>query len=94
MDESIDKTFKTGSTTYFYSSIFFPEEIRNDVFVLYNFVRRADNFVDMGGDSLSAVALLEDSCEKFGVEIDLDVFLSAETLDAILAALRAELPAK
>lgn len=56
-------------------------------------VQGADNFVDMGGDSLSAVALLEDSCEKFGVEIDLDVFLSAETLDAILAALRAELEA-
>lgn len=38
--------FKNGSTTYFYSSIFFPKEIKTDVFILYSFVRTADNFVD------------------------------------------------
>lgn len=40
------QTFKQGSKTYFNSSIFFPEEVRRDVFVLYGFVRVADNFVD------------------------------------------------
>ncbi|MBN2014729.1 MAG: phytoene/squalene synthase family protein [Candidatus Altiarchaeota archaeon] len=38
--------FKAGSKTYFYSSLFFPSKIREDVFVLYSFVRRADDFVD------------------------------------------------
>ena len=40
------QTFKGGSTTYFSSSIFFPESIRRDVFILYGFVRTADDFVD------------------------------------------------
>lgn len=39
-------TFKSGSKTYFNSSRFFPPEVRRDVFYLYGFVRRADNFVD------------------------------------------------
>ncbi|HAF07299.1 MAG: phytoene/squalene synthase family protein [bacterium] len=38
--------FKKGSKTYFYSSVFFPLTVRNRVFVLYGFVRKADNFVD------------------------------------------------
>ena len=40
------ETFKKGSKTYFNSSIFFPNEVRKDVFILYGFVRVADNFVD------------------------------------------------
>jgi phytoene synthase len=32
--------------TYFYSSLFFPKNIRDDVFILYSFVRTADNYVD------------------------------------------------
>lgn len=38
--------FKKGSTTYYYSSLFFPPDIRNEVFTLYAFVRTADNYVD------------------------------------------------
>jgi phytoene synthase len=38
--------FKSGSKTYFNSSLFFPTDVRQDVFVLYGFVRTADNFVD------------------------------------------------
>jgi phytoene synthase len=38
--------FKTGSRTYFYSSIFFPQRIRSQVFTLYSFVRVLDDFVD------------------------------------------------
>ena len=46
----INKTFysifQQGSRTYFYSSLFFPTRIKKDVFELYGFVRKADNFVD------------------------------------------------
>ena len=41
-----EKVFKKGSRTYFTSSLFFPEEMRRDVLILYGFVRVADNFVD------------------------------------------------
>jgi phytoene synthase len=47
----IDKTFfsifRKGSRTYFYSSMFFPMHIRREVFILYGFVRKTDNFVDV-----------------------------------------------
>ena len=38
--------FKRGSTTYYFSSIFFPPKVRDDVFKLYSFVRVADDYVD------------------------------------------------
>jgi phytoene synthase len=38
--------FRRGSTTYYWSSRFFPEPARTDVFRLYSFVRVADNYVD------------------------------------------------
>lgn len=38
--------FRRGSTTYFTSTLFFPKAVREDVFVLYSFVRTADDFVD------------------------------------------------
>ncbi len=40
------RVFRSGSKTYFNSSIFFPKDVRSDVFALYGFVRVADNFVD------------------------------------------------
>jgi 15-cis-phytoene synthase len=46
MQKIIYNTFKRGSTTYFNSSIFFPKSLRYDVFALYGFVRKADDFVD------------------------------------------------
>ncbi len=42
----IYRIFKKGSKTYFYNSLFFPKDVREDVFVLYSFVREADNLVD------------------------------------------------
>jgi 15-cis-phytoene synthase len=44
--QQLQKIFKNGSRTYFYSSIFFPEAVKADVFALYSFVRTADDFVD------------------------------------------------
>lgn len=38
--------FKQGSTTYYWSSHFFPKGTREDVFKLYSFVRVADDYVD------------------------------------------------
>lgn len=38
--------FRNGSRTYFHSSLFFPQDIRKDVFALYAFVRTADDLVD------------------------------------------------
>lgn len=46
IDRTIYRIFKNGSTTYFTSTLFFPALIREDVFVLYSFVRTADDLVD------------------------------------------------
>ena len=45
-DKTLDRIFRSGSTTYYFSSIFFPKKTKEDVFKLYAFVRTADNFVD------------------------------------------------
>lgn len=47
VDRTLYSIFKEGSKTYFYSSLFFPMDVRGDVFKLYAFVRKADNFVDI-----------------------------------------------
>ncbi len=46
MDTTLLSIFHGGSRTYFYSTLFFPREIRRDVFILYSFVRVADDYVD------------------------------------------------
>lgn len=44
---SVEKDiFKNGSTTYYWSSRFFPKGVRDDVFKLYSFVRVVDDYVD------------------------------------------------
>ena len=45
-NNSIFQIFKQGSKTYFYSSVFFPKKVKEDVFILYAFVRTADDYVD------------------------------------------------
>ena len=48
MAEKIEKKiFKNGSTTYYWSTAFFPKAYRDDVFALYSFVRTADDYVDV-----------------------------------------------
>lgn len=46
MNKTISNIFKKGSRTYFYTTIFFPKEIKVDVFTLYSFVRKLDDYVD------------------------------------------------
>lgn len=45
-NEGLLSIFRQGSLTYFYSSVFFPVEIRSEVSSLYAFVRTADDLVD------------------------------------------------
>ena len=46
VEQKIKSIFKRGSKTYYYSSVFFPKRIREDVSTLYSFVRMADDYVD------------------------------------------------
>ena len=46
ISQQLRTIFQKGSKTYFYSSLFFPENVKADVFALYSFVRTADDFVD------------------------------------------------
>ncbi|NCB01469.1 MAG: phytoene/squalene synthase family protein [Spirochaetia bacterium] len=47
MDNSThEEIFRNGSKTYYFSSRFFPKKVRHDVYILYGFVRVADNYVD------------------------------------------------
>lgn len=46
MDEELKKIFSGNSTSYYYSSLFFRGEVKEDVFKLYAYVRTADDFVD------------------------------------------------
>jgi phytoene synthase len=47
INSKIFNIFRKGSKTFFYSSLFFPASIRDDVFSFYSFVRTADNYVDI-----------------------------------------------
>lgn len=44
--KSDNRVFKKGSTTYYYSSLFFPKKVKEDVSILYVFVRILDDLVD------------------------------------------------
>ncbi len=46
INRRIYSIFKKGSRTYFYTSIYFPKDIKEDVFTLYSFFRAADDYVD------------------------------------------------
>jgi len=46
MDQKIREIFSENSTSYYYSSLFFPSDVKKDVFQLYAYVRTADDFVD------------------------------------------------
>ncbi|MDD1774347.1 MAG: phytoene/squalene synthase family protein [Methanobacterium sp.] len=45
-NKTIYSIFKKGSKTYFYSTVFFPREVKRDVFILYSFLRKTDDYVD------------------------------------------------
>lgn len=41
-----ERIFRKGSRTYYWSSKFFPQPYKDDVFTLYAYVRTADDYVD------------------------------------------------
>ncbi len=45
-EEAHKRIFREGSTTYFNSTLLFPEHARKDISLLYSFVRVADDYVD------------------------------------------------
>lgn len=45
--QSAKTVFQKASTTYYYSTIFFPKSVRDDVVYFYAFVRIADDYVDV-----------------------------------------------
>lgn len=75
MNRSTFSIFRRGSKTYFYSSLFFPPAIRDDVFTLYSFVRVADDFVDATPQQADAFHAFRASYEKSlaGTPCDNDV---------------------
>lgn len=62
--EEEQKIFKKGSTTYYFSSRFFPKKVRDDVYRLYSFVRIADNYVDDTPAQPKKLLALEKSYES------------------------------
>lgn len=51
--QSAQKIMQQFGTSYYYATLFFPEDIKRDVFTLYKFVRVADEIVDdCQGDKL------------------------------------------
>lgn len=58
------EVFKRGSTTYYWSSKFFPKKTRQDVFKLYSFVRVADDFVDTVPQQTERLNELEKTWKK------------------------------
>ncbi len=54
VDKKIYQIFKQGSKTFFTSSLFFPAEVRDDIFKFYAFVRVADDMVDVVPPRLEA----------------------------------------
>ena len=60
LDKTFLSIFRKGSRTYFYSSLFFPMHIRQEVFILYGFVRKTDNFVDIIPQDYNGFYLFKD----------------------------------
>lgn len=46
MDSEIRENFRQNSISYYYSSLVFPKDVREDVFKLYTYMRTADDLVD------------------------------------------------
>lgn len=55
MDSELKEIFQKNSTSYYYSSLFFPDDVKEDVFKLYAYVRKADDFVDESPQNAEAL---------------------------------------
>ncbi|HDQ08605.1 MAG TPA: phytoene/squalene synthase family protein [Methanoculleus sp.] len=104
MHRKLFSIFRQGSTTYFYSTLFFPPVVRAKVFVLYSFVRVADDYVDAIPQQADAFYAFRDAYRKAragmpagDVVIDSFVHLMEECrfdpawVEAFLASMEADL---
>ncbi len=64
LSNPIYSIFKNGSKTYFYSSLFFTGQTKSDVFKLYGFVRKADDYVDAIPQQIEEFYHFKDSYQK------------------------------
>lgn len=104
MEKNIKNIIKKASRTYFYSSLFFPRQIKQEVFTLYAFVRIADDYVDHIPQDINSFKIF---CKQFNRSwqgklsknaiIDNFVALAKEKefdkkwVDAFLASMNADL---
>jgi 15-cis-phytoene synthase len=72
INKTIFSIFKNGSRTYFYSSLFFPSALKKEVFSLYGFVRKADNFVDSPPQDINGFYKFKDEYKKAEKGINTD----------------------
>ena len=61
IDKTIHSLFKRGSKTYYYSTLFFPQKVKKDVFILYSFLRKADDYVDQIPQDLEGFYAFKDN---------------------------------
>lgn len=59
-----NELFAKSSTTYFYSHHFFPKRIRDEITILYAFVRTADNFVDKIPQDIEGFRRFKDTTKR------------------------------
>jgi phytoene synthase len=64
IDKAFYSIFKRGSRTFFYTSRAFPDEIKGDVFILYSFVRKSDDYVDVIPQRVAEFCAFKDRFEK------------------------------
>lgn len=97
--------FRKGSTTYYWSSVFFPRAVRADVFKLYSFVRVTDDFVDQVPQDIKSLEYIErgwrtkrpravnsvkDRVLRNIIEVHRKYKFSAAWVDAFLRSMRAD----
>lgn len=76
--------FKKGSTTYYWSSRFFPKEVREDVFKFYSFVRYVDDLVDRKRPNVKEFDSIVVSWSKWKSEDKQDVDLPSGSAGKVL----------
>jgi phytoene synthase len=77
--------FKSGSTTYYWSSKFFPKDTRDDVFKLYSFVRVVDDYVDSAEPDIESFERIEKRWHKLKKHLSTDTtMLDDSTLERVL----------
>jgi 15-cis-phytoene synthase len=83
--QSGQQIFKTGSQTYYNSSLFFPKKIREDVTTLYAFVRVADDFVDSNPQDSASFYRFKSDYDLLMKEQDVETWEHTQTLKNFVA---------